>query len=113
MTALLIGYPRCSTDQQDLTVQRDGLLGLGVGSGPKFHETRDIIQRRTRRTVYLAPEPMRPGGSLLARPPWRGSDHQHWAGGVVLHPLRRAAHQHRVTDPATATGDHHQPGTQP
>jgi len=30
MAALLIGYARCSTDQQDLTAQRDGLLGLGV-----------------------------------------------------------------------------------
>ena len=24
MTALLIGYARCSTDEQDLTVQREG-----------------------------------------------------------------------------------------
>jgi DNA invertase Pin-like site-specific DNA recombinase len=30
MAALLIGYARCSTDQQDLTAQRDGLFGLGV-----------------------------------------------------------------------------------
>jgi DNA invertase Pin-like site-specific DNA recombinase len=30
MSALLIGYARCSTDQQDLTAQRDALLGLGV-----------------------------------------------------------------------------------
>ncbi len=30
MAALLIGYARCSTDQQDLTAQRDALLGLGV-----------------------------------------------------------------------------------
>jgi DNA invertase Pin-like site-specific DNA recombinase len=30
MTALLIGYVRCSTDQQDLTAQRDGLAALGV-----------------------------------------------------------------------------------
>ncbi len=30
MNALLIGYARCSTDQQDLTAQRNGLLGLGV-----------------------------------------------------------------------------------
>ena len=29
-TALLIGYARCSTDEQDLTVQREGLAGLGV-----------------------------------------------------------------------------------
>jgi hypothetical protein len=30
MSALLVGYARCSTDQQDLTAQHDGLLGLGV-----------------------------------------------------------------------------------
>jgi len=30
MAALLIGYARCSTDQQDLTAQRDGLTALGV-----------------------------------------------------------------------------------
>jgi DNA invertase Pin-like site-specific DNA recombinase len=30
MSALLVGYARCSTDQQDLTARRDGLFGLGV-----------------------------------------------------------------------------------
>ncbi len=30
MSALLAGYARCSTDQQDLTVQRAALLALGV-----------------------------------------------------------------------------------
>jgi DNA invertase Pin-like site-specific DNA recombinase len=30
MGALLIGYARCSTDQQDLTAQREGLTALGV-----------------------------------------------------------------------------------
>jgi DNA invertase Pin-like site-specific DNA recombinase len=30
VTALLIRYARCSTDQQDLTAQRDGLAALGV-----------------------------------------------------------------------------------
>jgi DNA invertase Pin-like site-specific DNA recombinase len=30
MVTLLIGYARCSTDHQDLTAQRDGLLALGV-----------------------------------------------------------------------------------
>lgn len=30
MSALLVGYARCSTDQQDLTAQHDGLIRLGV-----------------------------------------------------------------------------------
>ncbi len=30
MAALRIGYARCSTDQQDLTAQREGLTALGV-----------------------------------------------------------------------------------
>ncbi len=30
MSVLLVGYARCSTDQQDLTAQRDGLVNLGV-----------------------------------------------------------------------------------
>lgn len=32
MTEMLIGYARCSTDEQDLTAQRDALAGLGVSS---------------------------------------------------------------------------------
>ena len=31
MEALLIGYARVSTDEQDLTTQREALAGLGVG----------------------------------------------------------------------------------
>jgi DNA invertase Pin-like site-specific DNA recombinase len=30
MSALLVGYARCSTEQQDLTAQRDALAKLGV-----------------------------------------------------------------------------------
>jgi hypothetical protein len=30
MSALLVGYARCSADQRDLTAQRDALLSLGV-----------------------------------------------------------------------------------
>ncbi len=33
MTAPLIGCARVSTDTQDLTAQRDGLLALGVNPG--------------------------------------------------------------------------------
>jgi DNA invertase Pin-like site-specific DNA recombinase len=31
MNELLVGYARVSTEQQDLTVQRNGLHALGVG----------------------------------------------------------------------------------
>jgi DNA invertase Pin-like site-specific DNA recombinase len=31
MNELLVGYARVSTEQQDLTAQRDGLHALGVG----------------------------------------------------------------------------------
>jgi hypothetical protein len=30
MNALLVGYARCTTEQQDLSAQRGALLGLGV-----------------------------------------------------------------------------------
>jgi DNA invertase Pin-like site-specific DNA recombinase len=32
MSALLVGYARCSTDQQNLTAQHDALLGLAVAA---------------------------------------------------------------------------------
>jgi len=32
MTALLIGYGCCSSDQQDLTPQRDGLAAWGMAT---------------------------------------------------------------------------------
>ena len=31
MSALLVGYARCFTDQRDLTAQRDALFGLDGG----------------------------------------------------------------------------------
>ena len=42
MAALLIGYARCSTDQQDLTAQRDGLAALGVAANRIYVGTTSI-----------------------------------------------------------------------
>ena len=48
MSALHVGYARCSTDQQDLTAQRDALLGLGV----EFES--DLLRLRTREGMKVA-----------------------------------------------------------
>ena len=47
MAALLIGYARCSTDQQDLTAQRDGLTALGVSPARIYvdHGRRSLRRR--------------------------------------------------------------------
>jgi DNA invertase Pin-like site-specific DNA recombinase len=36
MNELLVGYARVSTEQQDLTAQRNGLHALGVGDDPIY-----------------------------------------------------------------------------
>lgn len=42
MAALLIGYARCSTDQQDLTVQRADVLAMGVDPGGVYVDYADV-----------------------------------------------------------------------
>jgi DNA invertase Pin-like site-specific DNA recombinase len=48
MNGTLIGYARCSTDEQDLTAQRDRLRELGV------HEKRIYLDQGVQRTVIGA-----------------------------------------------------------
>lgn len=65
MTARLIGYTRCSTDQQDLTAQRDGLTALGVAPARVYvdhgltgtnRERRDYgVDKRPRRAQNFVP----------------------------------------------------------
>ncbi len=53
MSALLIGYAHCSTDQQDLTAQRDALSSLGVEpSGSTSTTAPPSTRRRGRFTMY-------------------------------------------------------------
>ena len=62
MSALLVGYARCSTDQQDLTAQRDALSGLGVEAEPDLRRPRpDRHQPRTSRAPRGTAPPAGPG----------------------------------------------------
>ena len=62
MTALLIGYARCSTDQQDLTAQRDGLTALGVADNRVYVDYADL------RIMPMWPRnPLRGHGFMLMR----------------------------------------------
>ena len=75
MSALLIGYARCSIDQQDLTAQRDGLAALGVadnrvyvvyaGQGGHVLNHRTSVNRRG-----ISAIPSRPRGGPLPQFRW-------------------------------------------
>jgi DNA invertase Pin-like site-specific DNA recombinase len=84
MAALLIGYARCSTDQQDLTAQHDGLTALGVSP------------RRSRPDRHH-PRPARPAGGDGGLPRRRHP------GGGQARPLARSLPDARaIADELTA-----------
>ena len=71
MAALLIGYARCSTDQQDLTAQHDGLTALGVSPARIYVDhglTGTTRDRPGLREAMAACRGRHPGGDQ-ARPP--------------------------------------------
>lgn len=65
MAALLIGYARCPTDQQDLTAQHDGLTALGVAPD-RIYVDRTVGRRGTHRGSDGVPPPLT-GGPLGPR----------------------------------------------
>ncbi len=64
MTALLIGYARCSTDQQDLTAQHDGLITLGV-SPTRIYVDHGLTGTRDRPGLREALAACREGDTLV------------------------------------------------
>ena len=71
MAALLIGYARCSTDQQDLTAQRDGLIGLGVPADRIYVDHGLTGTNRERPGLREALAACRDGDTLVV-PSWTG-----------------------------------------
>jgi len=65
MTALLIGYARCSTDQQDLTAQREGLAALGVSVNRVYVDHGLTGTNRERPGLHEALAACREGDTLV------------------------------------------------
>src|SRR3954468_606294 len=65
MSALLVGYARCSTDQQDLTAERDALLGLGVEAERIYVDHGLTGTNRERPGLRQAPAACRAGDTLV------------------------------------------------
>ncbi|MGW0828297.1 recombinase family protein [Streptomyces sp. NPDC002845] len=65
MTATLIGYARCSLDEQDLTAQREILLGLGVAEDRIYVGHGLTGTNRDRPGLDQAPAAVRAGDILV------------------------------------------------
>lgn len=71
MSALLAGYARCSTDQQDLTAQRDALLNLGVQTARIYVDHGLTDTNRERPGLREALAACRAGDTLVVTKPDR------------------------------------------
>ena len=65
MNELLVGYARVSTEQQDLTSQRNGLHALGVGDDRIYVDHGLTGSNRDRPGLRLALAACRPGDTLV------------------------------------------------
>jgi DNA invertase Pin-like site-specific DNA recombinase len=65
MNELLVGYARVSTEQQDLTVQRNGLHALGVADDRIYVDHGLTGTNRDRPGLRLALAACRPGDTLV------------------------------------------------
>jgi len=69
---MLVGYARCSTDQQDLTAQRDALVALGVKPSRIYVDHGLTGTNRARPGLREALAACRSGDTLVSRS-WIGS----------------------------------------
>ena len=65
MTGTLIGYARCSTDKQDLAVQREALMKLGVGKDRIYTDHGFTGTNRARPGLDQALAAVREGDTLV------------------------------------------------
>jgi len=79
MTALLVGYARVSTDQQDLTSQRDGLAALGVAPN------RIYVDHGLTATTASGLDCVRPWPLVERATPWLSPSSIAWHGRFLTH----------------------------
>jgi DNA invertase Pin-like site-specific DNA recombinase len=65
MTGIAIGYARCSTDKQDLTAQREALVGLGVEADRIYTDHGMTGTNRARPGLDQALAAVRTGDTLV------------------------------------------------
>ena len=65
MTAIKVGYARCSTDKQDLEVQKQALIALGVGSERIYTDHGLSGTNRSRPGLEMALEVVRAGDTFV------------------------------------------------
>lgn len=65
MSALLVGYARCSTDQQGLTAKYEGLVNLGVSANRIYVDHALTGTNRDRPGPGQALVPCRAGDTLV------------------------------------------------
>jgi DNA invertase Pin-like site-specific DNA recombinase len=68
MNEILVGYARVSTEQQDLTAQRDGLHALGVGDDRIYVDHGLTGTNRDRRSPTAAMRDVGPGDKSRRSP---------------------------------------------
>jgi hypothetical protein len=97
MSALLVGYARCSTDAQDLTAQRDALATLGVSPERISVDHGLTGTNRERPGLREALAACRAGDTLVVR---EGND----GSGLVSAEKLRGAQRHQARAPNRRPG---------
>lgn len=107
MTGIAIGYARCSTDKQDLTVQREALLKLGITEDCVYTDHGLTGTNRQRPGLDQALVAVRAGDTLVVPKPDRLARSVPDARGIADESMKRGVRLQRgstIHDPTDPMG---------